>query len=512
MYNMQPILTKLISILVAPFLAISSLFSPAPVQAPRVGGDTTLPIAGTTYNLSGSGISSSATSIPLASLTLPQTGQTLVDSDFSSIFYVTLEPGNRTRQEIVSCTTVTASTLSGCVRGLSPITPYTASSTLQFAHAGGAQVIFSNPPQLYNQFAAKDNDESITGVYNFSSTSVPRYDLVPLNHNTGTIVATTSEFASVKFVQQVSAAGCLDAAEGNQGCVELGTRAEIASTTSSGSDARLVVPASAATSTPGADITVAGGQGETYVVVSEDDGKINQSWLDLTESYTYSGANTFNTATSTFNATTSISALANTAPLRLNGVNYGFPSAITASSTVLMPDTTGKLTWNVPDWNQLGETIVGGATPTTTISSFPARKDLRIIVNIPTLGTACNPILDYNQDYTTKYNGTNYLGYDLTAASGGGDFTATYLAAVTNGTTSAMYFTVDVLNETSLNKVSTISGMASTTALPLPLTGVGMWTNTSAQITTVDLACVGSGGTRRNLPTGTRMTIYGKKD
>lgn len=139
---------------------------------------STLPIAGSTYTLAGSGVTGSATSITLASLTIPQTGQKIVDSDLSDTFYLTLEPGSRTKQEIASCTTVTqngngTATLSGCTRGLSPISPYTASSTLQFAHAGGSQVIFSDPPQLFNLYTAKDNLETITNTWTFTSSTGP---------------------------------------------------------------------------------------------------------------------------------------------------------------------------------------------------------------------------------------------------------------------------------------------------------------------------------------------------
>jgi len=117
----------------------------------------------------------------------------------SSIFYLTVEPGNRTKQEIVSCTTVTqnannTATLSGCSRGLLPITPYTASSTYAFAHGGGTSVVFSNPPQFYNQFLAADNNGTITGEYTFngavtfSSTSLAVYDGHPC---TGASASTT---------------------------------------------------------------------------------------------------------------------------------------------------------------------------------------------------------------------------------------------------------------------------------------------------------------------------------
>lgn len=180
------------------------------------------PIAGTTYTLSGAGVSSSATSITLSTLTIPQTGQKLQDSDFSTTFYVTLEPGNRSRQELVSCTTVTqngngSATLSGCTRGLAPITPFTASSTLQFAHSGGSQVIFSDPPQLFNQYPAKANDETITGQWTFST-----FPVTPSNSTASETVA---------------------------GVAEIATGAEAAASTQDGGVGRLVLPATLATST-----------------------------------------------------------------------------------------------------------------------------------------------------------------------------------------------------------------------------------------------------------------------
>ena len=181
--------------------------------APQIilGSDVTLPIAGMIYYLSGSGISSSATSLTLTSLTIPQTGQKIVDSDLSDTFYLTIEPGNRTRQEIVSCTTVTqnaagTATLSGCLRGLSPITPYTASTTLQFSHGGGTTVIFSDAPQLFNTYTAKDNDETITGVWSFNQ--------LP----TSSLQATSSnQFAIKNYVDNVANQGAATSTTSNWG-------------------------------------------------------------------------------------------------------------------------------------------------------------------------------------------------------------------------------------------------------------------------------------------------------
>lgn len=173
-------MSYVISALVAALATVSGLFGvhhhntvpevPQSTPVPVLGSDTVRTVGAQSYTLAGAGVSSSGNTITLTSLTIPQTGYELVDSDFSNTFYVTLEPGSRTRQEFASCTTVTqntddTATLSGCVRGLLPFSPYTASSSYRFSHSGGTSLIFSNPPQLYEQAAFKDNDETITGQW-----------------------------------------------------------------------------------------------------------------------------------------------------------------------------------------------------------------------------------------------------------------------------------------------------------------------------------------------------------
>ena len=248
-------------------------------------GASVLPIAGTTYNLAGSGVSSSATSITLQSLTIPQTGQKIQDSDLSDTFYITLEPGNRTRQEISSCTTVTqngggTATLSGCSRGLSPITPYTASSTLAFVHAGGSQVIFSDPPQLFNQFAAKDNEATITKVWTYS--------IYP-ESGVGANATTTNQLITLGQANSIGNQGAATSTDAISGISEEATQLEMASSTPFDVNNPHYISSEYASSTP----TV---RGLGYVPVTENDGYLNQGWLDLTEDWNFT---TTTAATST---------------------------------------------------------------------------------------------------------------------------------------------------------------------------------------------------------------------
>ena len=286
-------------------------------QTPLYGA--TQPIAGQTYNLAGSGVSSSATSITLTGLTIKQTGQHLRTADLGDIFYVTLEPGSNTKQEIVGCTGVTngetTDTLTGCTRGLSPIYPYTASTTLQFSHAGGSQAIFSNPPQLFNQYAALTNTQTITGPWTFSTT--PTIVNAP---------AKPTDAVNYSTLLSTAIQGAGTSTEANMGISQLATTAQIG-TASSTKGAPLVLGSRLATST--CSLAVIG-----ILAASSTTGKLDPSCFDQTMSYSLT-------------ATTSISAASTvTNPLNLNGNAYAFPSS--QQIGVLTNNGTGVLSWSAP--------------------------------------------------------------------------------------------------------------------------------------------------------------------
>ena len=293
------------------------------------------PIGGQTYTLSGSGISSSASSITIQSLTVTQTGQPIQQSDLGTKFDLTIEPGNKLKQEVVECTTVAqnangTATVSGCSRGMSPIYPYTASSTIAFTHAGGSQIIFSDPPQLFNRYAGKENSETISGTWTYNSTTPPVYDhtftvsssslqLAPAYFVAGAAnTASTSALATVqtnanafsgnnsftgaisfsssnvptytshptfssdtqlidkKYADDLSFAGVSNASTITKGIVEIATDLETASSTSTGgTGAILAIPASSATSTYNS--ATAG----LKVVVTQNNGTIDPNFLNL---------------------------------------------------------------------------------------------------------------------------------------------------------------------------------------------------------------------------------------
>src|SRR3990167_8375215 len=115
-------------ILLVGVIVLITVFQTYNSQKPAIPDDVILtqdlsginkPAGLSTYNLSGAGISSSATSLSLSTLTLPQNDYPIQDADLSDIFHMTLEPGSTDRQEFISCTTVGTNTggsvtISGC--------------------------------------------------------------------------------------------------------------------------------------------------------------------------------------------------------------------------------------------------------------------------------------------------------------------------------------------------------------------------------------------------------------
>ena len=345
-------------VLTTPIIETRKIDSPFHVaEEIFLGADLNLPAGLANYNVAGSGISSSATSITLASLTIPQTGQELVDSDFSDTFYITVEPGSRKYQEFVSCTTVTqnsgdTATLSGCSRGLSPITPYTASTSLAFAHAGGSQVIFSNSPQFYNELASKDNDETITGVYTFTSTAAPKYNT--------SYTATGNEFVSYTQLNNVAIAGAGTSTEASLGLVELATEAEAtAGTASSSAGGPLVLASRYATSSN--DVA------QFHIVGTQSDGTIKSNMIDTDATYAWSGANSY-TASTTFSF----------ASTTFNGVEYKMPSANGASSTVLVNNGAGLLAWQAAGTKATSTVFATAGTYTWTKPTGVSKVKVRL--------------------------------------------------------------------------------------------------------------------------------------
>ena len=240
-------------------------------------------VGGKYYKLWGSGITSTATSLILTSFTSPVNDQELSIGNFGSeVGYGTIEPENTSNIEFISFSGITQdgssdkATLTGVVRGLGFVYPYTASSTLAKSHSGGSRFIISNPPMHYGEYAAKRNAETIEGDWTFSATSTPQYASAP------TFTSASNEFASVKLVEDTTNQGAATSTEIQSGIVELVSSAELGQGNATGTTGGYLVLTNRLASSTGEFAT-------SSIVVAESDGNINQNFLDLTEDFTFTG-------------------------------------------------------------------------------------------------------------------------------------------------------------------------------------------------------------------------------
>ena len=408
---------KIASIIITGTLMVASLFGYTP---PIDNLGAVNPVAGTVYYLSGSGVGASAASITLTSLTVPQSGYELVDSDFSTTFYLTLEPGNRTRQEIASCTTIVqnadnTATLSGCSRGLLPFSPYTASSTYQFSHGGGTSVIFSNPPQLYEEFPARGDAESITGLWTFSSSSIPRLDSY--------LVATNdAQFISKKYADDLVASGVADGNYTTFGGYVLATTSQIIAGTATSTATRyLVLPSELANTTSSA---------KNIIPVTKTSGKLSQGFLDLTEGFTFSGGVT-STATTTL-SNTIIGGTTST----ISSTNLNITSATTTfSNNVVIDGSISGTTWS----RIASSTLLVNAT--SIDFTVPARRNMQIYGYFGTLSASDYIWLRFNGDSNVTYY-NNMIKDGITPANKGNAAGIPFNNEVASTTTSTVSMTI----------------------------------------------------------------------
>ena len=253
--------------------------------------------------------------------------------------------------------------------------------------------------------------------------------------------------------------------------------------------------------TLGQFLTSAGaGVAPTWTSASFD---LTQNYL-LTGQWNWTASSTFNNATTTFLATTSIIATSQS-PLRLNGLNYNFPDVRAASNTVLTENGSGSLTWNAPGWELLSATSTTYATTSIPLT-VAGRTFLRVYITWPSVSGILSMTFNGEKAGTT-YGSRRYIDnvLDTNAPTANGAKISLY--DNNTGTTSPGIYTIDISNVSAVRKFVTYTGSLNSNLADLPgySTGAGVWNNTSSQITKVELDSGGWG-------VGTKIYVYGSKD
>ncbi len=450
------ILHKIASVLVAPFLIVSSVFSPTPVQAPvphvvvkdysldiynlqqsieslqnqlgtqnsskNLGATLPIPTVVSFFQTSlQSAITASQSSMTLVSA-LDQTGTTLANSTYGFV----IDEGTASQETVLAdCNGITCTNLQ---RGIDPITGVTSVTALQFAHRRGASVKITDAPQLLILSRIMNGQVGFPNKLNY--TAEPTF-------TTGTDIIDKTYADSLAF------AGAPNASEIQKGISQLATKAQAVAGTSVGSSgARLVLPASMATST--------GASGTTTIPVTGTGGKLAKEFIDQTVAYTWSGTNIFsatNTMATTTMASTTIS----------NGFNLGTSASIsgiydyqvfTASSTWTKPSNlTGTEMVRVQVWGAGGSgggatggagNVGGGGGGGAFVEAVLRASDITspVTVTIGSGGTSGSAGGNTTfGSYITAYGGGGGSTASSVSAFGGAGGGGTYAVGVTDSTT-----------------------------------------------------------------------------
>lgn len=302
-------LQTIYEILLAPLILALSLTSVG--QPQRLGA--ALPSATAVFETSlASPITSSATSMTLSANAVRGGGS------ISGYNCFTIDEGSA--QAETTCGTVSGTSVTSLSRGISQATGTTTVSALQFSHRRGANVKITDFPLVQILKAQNNGEDTFENTLKYAS-----------GITTAVLGTNNQNLASVAYANSLSFGAIPAASESASGFVELSTQLEAASSTSSGSAARLVLPASIATSTYNSATAA------SRVVMTGLDGKIDNYFI----------------------ATSSI----------LTGVNLtlgsstiiGSTNALDIGKNIAVITTTGTTTWAVPSGvKKVSVQMVGG--------------------------------------------------------------------------------------------------------------------------------------------------------
>lgn len=210
---------------------------------------SSLPVGVTQFYLAGAGTNNNSTNIQLTSFKTPD-GRPITMAMFGTVGYGAIDPQTSVKIEDVSFTGVTqningTATLTGVSRGLDFVYPYMASTTLAYAHSGGATFIITNTASFYyKEFAMPNNSNDFTWPTASSSIASKGYvDFVAFN-GAAVIPATTAVSGVVQLGTGAQAAASNGV--GSSGASTVLTT-KIATSTFNSSTAANIVPVTGAT-------------------------------------------------------------------------------------------------------------------------------------------------------------------------------------------------------------------------------------------------------------------------
>lgn len=372
-------LQTIYEILLAPLILALSLTSAGSPQ--RLGA--ALPSATAVFETSlASPITSSATSMTLSANAVRGGGS------ISGYNCFTIDEGSA--QAETTCGTVSGTSVTSLSRGISQATGTTTVAALQFSHRRGANVKITDFPLVQILKAQNNGEDTFENTLKYAS-----------GVTTAILGTNNQNLASVAYANSLSFGAIPAASESASGFVELSTQLEAASSTSSGSAARLVLPASIATSTYNSATAA------LRVPMTGYDGKIDSNFVSTTSLYSNANLTGITTA-----ATTSFSG---------NVTLTGNATSTIASSSVIVytSSTTPTTTWTKQaNLKYIRVRVVGAGGDSSAYAGGGGGAYGEEIIPASALGATELIAVGGSSGAGTGIGGTSYFGSHCIATGG----------------------------------------------------------------------------------------------
>jgi hypothetical protein len=259
----------------------------------------------------------------------------------------TIDEG-RTDMEYV-CGSVSGTSVTSLERGIDPRTGTTTNSAVKFAHRKGANVKVTDFPLIQRLRAIMNGSDTVPNLLAYASGTAC----------TGASASTT--LCSKAYIDATANQGAATSSESVAGIARLATALQQASSTDGGANDPLVLQSKYATSSPGGTVAA------LYTLILNNAGKIAQTAIDFAQTATWTALNTFTGGLTSSGATNIACSIGNL--LTLNGVSYRCPnSQATASSTAMLNDGSGNLSWGAVNIGNAPRYIGNGGSFTTADS------------------------------------------------------------------------------------------------------------------------------------------------
>ncbi len=137
-------------------------------------------------------------------------------------------------------------------------------------------------------------------------------------------------------------------------------------------------------------------------------------------------------------------------------------------------------------WEEIGRVTLSSPATVISLANLPARKYLQVYVRTIATGGTAGVQIRFNNDSGTNYS--RRFSVDMAApTTGTGEAIATYSSIVGNQALA----TIDIVNEAALEKTSIGNSVHNdtlgATSAPGSRSTIGKWTNTTSQITRIDV-------------------------